>query len=84
MGSIDGTRVPDRHIKRIELPKDPVTICLASDGYPQLFDNFEKTERALRNVIAKDPLMIAAHPETKGVYLGQSSFDDRTYVKLTV
>ncbi len=83
-GSIDGTYVPERHIKRIDLPTDPVTICLASDGYQRLFDSFEQTERVLRDSVTRDPLMIAMHPETKGVYRDQSSFDDRTYVKMTI
>jgi glycerophosphoryl diester phosphodiesterase len=83
-GSIDGTRVPERHIKQIDLPSDPVTVCLATDGYQRLFGSLEQTERALRDTIARDPLMISVYPETKGVYRDQSSFDDRTYVKLTI
>jgi glycerophosphoryl diester phosphodiesterase len=83
-GSIDGTHIPERHIKQISLPLEPVTVCLASDGYPRLFDSLEQTERVLRDTITRDPLMISVHPETKGVYRDQSSFDDRTYVKLTI
>jgi glycerophosphoryl diester phosphodiesterase len=83
-GSIDGSYVPERHIKRIDLPPEPVTVCLASDGYQKLFDSLEQTEQVLRDTISKDPLMIAGYPETKGVYNNQSSFDDRTYVKFKV
>jgi len=83
-GSIDGTHVPARHIKQIDLPPEPVTVCLASDGYQRLFDSLEQTEKVLRDTIARDPLMITSHPETKGVYHDQSSFDDRTYVKMTI
>jgi hypothetical protein len=83
-GGIDGTHVPARHIKQIDLPLEPTTVCLATDGYQRVFDNLEQTETVLRDTITKDPLMIAGHPETKGVYSDQSSFDDRTYVKMTI
>jgi glycerophosphoryl diester phosphodiesterase len=83
-GSIDGTHVPARHIKQIDLPPEPVTVCLATDGYQRLFDSLERTEQVLRDTIKRDPLMIAAYPETKGVYDSQSSFDDRTYVKFQI
>jgi hypothetical protein len=59
-------------------------VCLASDGYQRLLASFELTERLLSTRLHADPLLIGSHPETKGVYDGLVSFDDRTYVELTI
>ena len=55
-------------------------IILASDGYPELFDTLEETERYLFQMIAKDPLCIHELRGTKGVRQGNQSFDDRSYI----
>ena len=59
-------------------------IILASDGYPELFDTLEETERYLFRMIEKDPLCIHELRGTKGVRLGKQSFDDRSYISFYV
>ena len=59
-------------------------IILASDGYPELFDTLEETERYLFRMIEKDPLRIHELRGTKGVGLGNQSFDDRSYISFYV
>ena len=59
-------------------------IILASDGYPELFDTLEETERYLFRMIEKDPLCIHELRGTKGVGLGNQSFDDRSYISFYV
>lgn len=57
-------------------------LILASDGYPQLFDTLEATEKYLAEVLLKDPLCIRENPASKCLVEGNSSFDDRTYLRL--
>ena len=59
-------------------------IILASDGYPELFDTLEETERYLFKMLARDPLCIHELRGTKGVGLGKQSFDDRSYISFYV
>lgn len=61
------------------LPRSEV--ILASDGYPTLYPTLFESENHLSNTIQSDPLMIDSHPQTKGVYENQVSFDDRTYIR---
>jgi glycerophosphoryl diester phosphodiesterase len=59
-------------------------IILASDGYPELFDTLEETERYLFQMLTKDPLCIHELRGTKGVRPGNQSFDDRSYISFRV
>lgn len=79
-----------------EPPKDPSVITsvypvrsgqeivLASDGYPVLKNTLAQSEKALEEIITKDPLLYDVFLATKGVAEGNLSFDDRTYVRFTV
>ena len=57
-------------------------LILASDGYPELFDTLEDTEKRLQEVLLNDPLCIHENPATKCLVEGNRSFDDRTYLRL--
>ena len=59
-------------------------IILASDGYPELFDTLEETERHLFQLLEKDPLCIHELRGTKSVKPGNQSFDDRSYISFYV
>lgn len=65
-----------------------VSVCssavLASDGYPTLLPTLRDTEKALAKQLADDPQNIRSFVATKGLVEGNKSFDDRTYVRLTV
>lgn len=59
-----------------------VEVVLASDGYPILYNTLDATERTLQKIIHADPHMAFIQPECKGWMKGQSSFDDRSYLRL--
>ena len=57
---------------------------LASDGYPYLKDTLEASEQALQEVLQEDPLLFRKYKATKGLQIGNRSFDDRAYIKLEI
>ena len=58
-------------------------IVLASDGYPRLMPTLRESEKELECLLAEDPLCIGDNIATKGLKVGQKSFDDRSYIRLT-
>lgn len=60
------------------------TVVLASDGYPVLCDTLEKSESELKRAVTEDPLCYKEFRGTKGIQAGNSSFDDRSYIKFIV
>ena len=56
-------------------------IVLASDGYPFLKSTLADSEAELAHLIATDPQCIHDFIATKGLVVGNLSFDDRTYVR---
>lgn len=73
---IDLTTVPVLHVAEGDM------VILASDGYPVLTDTLDDTERTLQRLLLADPLCIGENAATKGLMLGQCSFDDRTFLKI--
>lgn len=59
-------------------------IILSSDGYPRLFSSLRESECYLMDILEKDPLCIRQYKSTKGVKKGNSSFDDRAYLKIRI
>lgn len=82
-GAIDGHEVP-RRFQEVWPVGDSAELVLASDGYPILGPTLEVTEKLLAEDLARDPLRIGAHPSTKGVAPGLTSFDDRSYLRIAV
>ena len=80
---IDGTPIPQRHVKILTLDFQPKEIVLASDGYPFLRSTLQESEDALARQLASDPLNIGSFQATKGCMKGNSSFDDRAYIRFT-
>ena len=80
---IDGQPIDPEAIPTLSVG-DAEEIILASDGYPELFNNLEETEIALEEVLAKDPLCINENPASKCLVNGNRSFDDRTYLRLEI
>lgn len=80
---LDGFPIPLELVKVVD-GTDAREIILASDGYPVVETSLEKTENALGEIVKNDPLLINLHKATKGLRPGQTSFDDRTYVRMRV
>ena len=57
-------------------------IILASDGYPKLEEDLEKSEEALKSILKSDPLCFRHYPCTKGIKPGNVSFDDRAFCRI--
>lgn len=78
---IDGFEIPIDKVKVISIPKETQIIILASDGYPYLKPTLKEAELALLNQMKSDPLNIYSFKATKGLRIGNNSFDDRTYIR---
>lgn len=81
---IDGTRIPEEHVRILTLDFQPKEIVLASDGYPFLHPTLEESEKALARQLVDDPLNIGTFQATKAFMKGNNSFDDRAYIRFKV
>lgn len=81
-GVIDGRPVPPRFIEVFDIPDKTREIVLASDGYPTLPESLSAAEAELGALLAIDPACTGPLRGTKGVVAGNSSFDDRAWVRL--
>lgn len=81
-GAVDGNRVPDELLERVDLPQGEVEIVLATDGYPDVRRTLKESEQALLARLKRDPLLVAEPPQTKGWRPGAASYDDRAYVRV--
>lgn len=79
---LDGFLPEDAPVLVHELPDRATTVVLASDGYPQLRSTLRETEAELERIITRDPLLCGEFKSTKGVYPGNRSFDDRSYIRI--
>lgn len=80
-GVIDGFNVPESEIKVINL-SHPIHLILASDGYPCLFETLTQSEKYLNEILKSDPLCFQKFKSTKGLKPGNSSFDDRAFLRI--
>lgn len=66
------------------LPLLTKEIVLASDGYPFLKPTLAESEEALAHLLAYDPQCTHEFIATKGIVVGNKSFDDRTYIRFQI
>lgn len=83
-GVIDGFPIPERLVQIVPLAPDVQEIVLASDGYPELYNSLEKSERYLEKLLSEDPLCFRLFKSSKGVKAGNYSFDDRCYIRFYI
>lgn len=83
-GAIDGTRIPDRFLEVLRLPRKACDIVMCTDGYPRALGSLTESEAYLMEILEKDPLCIDRFMATKGVKPGDHSFDDRAFVRLRI
>lgn len=82
--AIDGRSISSKYILTINVPMGVDQIVLASDGYLELKDTLDKTEKRHQAIIQKDPLLIFDYRNVKGVKNNELSFDDRAYVRFEI
>lgn len=80
---LNGAHIPESMIVKYKVKKGD-TVVLASDGYPELCNSLEESERHLADILAEDPLCFRRYKCTKGYVQGNISFDDRCYCKFLV
>lgn len=66
------------------LPLPTKELVLASDGYPFLKPTLTESEEALAHLLAYDPQCTHEFIATKGIVVGNKSFDDRTYIRFQI
>jgi len=83
-GVLDGFGVASNHVMVVPVPEGAREIVLASDGYPELGATLAESEALLERQLLADPLCISKFKSTKGLALGAVSFDDRSYVRVSL
>lgn len=78
--AIDGFLVNMEKVKIISIKGNTKNIVLATDGYPKLKKTLEESEKYLKIILDKDPLLYMRFKSTKGLQSGNISYDDRAYV----
>lgn len=82
--SLDGTRIPRGLVTCHRLPAGPCHVTLASDGYPPAGSDRAAAEGHLARCLAVDPLCIGVLQGTKGPGPADVSFDDRSWLAVTL
>lgn len=77
---LNGSPVNPSMMQIMQVPAGQQVI-LASDGYPELKDTLDQSEKALAELLAEDPLCFRMNRQTKGMSKGQISYDDRSYIR---
>ncbi len=80
---IDGFPIYTPGVKILHPDASCSEIVLASDGYPCLYPTLRESEDALQELLASDPYCIQSFVATKGLMEGNTSFDDRAYVRFS-
>lgn len=78
---IDGYPIFMAGVRTLHLAPSCREVVLASDGYPHLRPTLQASEEALRTQLVTDPFCIHSFVATKGLMVGNDSFDDRAYVR---
>lgn len=81
---VDGFPIPESLVKVVSITHGHHDIVLASDGYPMLKPTLAESEAALERLLAEDPLCIRENVATKGLAMGQQSFDDRAFIRFAI
>ena len=81
---IDGFPIPQQHVRVITLDFQPWEIVMATDGYPFLKPTLAASEERLAWQREHDPLNIGDFKTTKAFLPGNSSFDDRSYIRFSI
>jgi hypothetical protein len=81
---LDGREVLRSQVAIVPVPPNVAELVIASDGYPEMAPSLDEAERVLKALIAEDPLCIGPLAGTKGLRPGNTSYDDRSYLRLEI
>ncbi|MGJ9383441.1 hypothetical protein [Salipaludibacillus sp. CF4.18] len=81
---INGFPMYTESIKAVDVPAHVTSFSMGSDGYPRLFDSLSETEQYLEKILTIDPLCIKENSAIRGLSKERISYDDRTYIKVTI
>ena len=59
-------------------------VIFASDGYPEVFVNLQKSEAYLKEMLNRDPNCFVINKQTKGLNRELNSYDDRSYISFVI
>lgn len=82
--AFDGRPIREESVKILQLDSSVEELILASDGYPVLYPSLQQSETKLAELLARDPLCIFENKGVKGLKSGFVSFDDRSFLKMTL
>lgn len=82
--AVNGLPVPEHLLTVEQVPDDVHEIIMASDGYPRIKSTLAESEEELKRLLAQDPLCIDGLRGTKGLKPGNLSYDDRSYLRLSI
>ena len=80
---IDGGKIFPEHVS-VYAVQTGDRVTMSTDGYPQLFDTLEASEHYLAKCLQDDPECIYELRSTKGIYHGNSSYDDHAYISFNI
>lgn len=83
-GVINGQPVPSSFIRVASLSKDARELVIVSDGYPEPTATLLKAEQKLAKMLETDPLCVGMNIGPKGLGPDRISYDDRSYVRLSL
>lgn len=79
---LDGSEIEPALVPEFSVPEGCDELVLASDGYPKLFDTLAESETELSRLLETDSLCIGENAGTKGLMHGQTSYDDRCFLRI--
>jgi hypothetical protein len=79
---VDGNAIPASLIVIHKIPENVTQLVIASDGYPRILPTLDASEEMLARLLTIDPMCIDELRGTKGIEPGNTSFDDRAYLRL--
>ncbi len=83
-GVVNGFEIPAGMPVIEQICDDVQTIVLASDGYPELRRSLNESEKVLQTIQKHYPLATNHYSSTKGLSVGNLSFDDRGFIHVKI
>ena len=84
-GCVDGQIVPDEYLEVFPIPSGTNQVVITSDGFPVVGPSLRESERALSELVQRDPAAVGdLWSIGKSCKPGSNAPDDRAYLRLRV